>query len=151
MGAISLVATRQHPQVTMVSQSSVSSAAGDWQSKVAEKRASCHKAIPEAWALPRSLLATLPKPSDLMHTKVDLISMDIPRRSGILTERELEITESYNVASLLKSLASGEFTSSEVTLAFSKRAAIAQQLVRPMPKKKNPPVASHYRRLGRLS
>lgn len=75
-------------------------------------------------------MSTLPKQEELCKTKVDLIALDVPRRSGILTDRELEITESHNLASLLKGLASGDLTSSEVTLAFSKRAAIAQQLVR---------------------
>ncbi|KAH7140409.1 amidase signature domain-containing protein [Dactylonectria estremocensis] len=107
---------------------SLSSAAGDWQSKVAEKRVSCQKAIPQAWTLPTSILESLPASTDLAKTKINLMSLDIPRRSGILTERELEITESFNVPSLLEGLASGKLTSLEVTLAYSKRAAIAQQL-----------------------
>lgn len=108
---------------------SSSSTSEDWQRKVAKKRQDRQKAIPEAWALPLSLLDSLPRLSDLSKNPVNLISLDLPRRSGILSERELEITESHNVSSLLQGLASGHFTSSEVTLAFSKRAAIAQQLV----------------------
>jgi amidase len=122
----------------MALQSSVSASAADWQSKVAEKRASCQKAIPEAWTLPHSLLESLPLPSYLSKTKVNLVSLDIPRRSGILTERELEITGSYNVPCLLEDIASGKLTAYEVTLAFSKRAAIAQQLVSLFPKASPP-------------
>ncbi|KAI0454120.1 amidase [Xylaria acuta] len=112
----------------MASQLPPSTSSKNWQSRVAEKRSICQKAIPEAWNLAQSLLDTLPKRSELSQTKTNLISLDIPRRSGILTERELEITESHNVPELLESLATGRFTSAEVTLAFSKRAAIAQQL-----------------------
>ncbi|KAH6962193.1 fatty-acid amide hydrolase [Ilyonectria sp. MPI-CAGE-AT-0026] len=112
----------------MASQSSITSSSGDWETRAAEKRASCHKAIPEAWILPSSLLETLPDRSELSKTKTNLMSLEILRCSGILTERELQITESYTVSELLESLASGKLTSSEVTLAFSKRAAIAQQL-----------------------
>lgn len=115
--------------VTMASQSSTSASPTDWQTKVAKKRANCKGAIPEGWKLPNSVLELLPELSDLPSTKVNLIELNIPRRSGILTEKELEITESYDVSGLLKRLSSGELTSSEVTLAFSKRAAIAQQLV----------------------
>lgn len=46
----------------------------------------------------------------------------------MLTEKELRITEAYDVRHLLKALASGELTSVDVTVAFCKRAAIAQQL-----------------------
>jgi amidase len=41
----------------------------------------------------------------------------------------LIITESYDARRLLRQLATGQLTSVEVTEAFSKRAAIAQQLV----------------------
>lgn len=116
--------------MAMASHYSVSESAGDWQSKVADKRARCQQAIPEAWNLSESLLKSLPERSNLWKTNTNLMSLDIPRRSGILTERELKITETYKVSALLEGLASGELTSSEVTLAFSKRAAIAQQLVR---------------------
>ncbi|KAI1735678.1 amidase [Xylaria scruposa] len=112
----------------MASQVSPSTSTKDWQRRAAEKRSSCQKAIPKAWVLAESLLDTLQGQSELSKTKTNLIALDIPRRSGILTKRELEITESYNVSSLLQGLASGRFTSAEVTLAFSKRAAIAQQL-----------------------
>lgn len=57
--------------------------------------------------------------------------LDVPRRSGILSERELHITEGYDVRGLLAGLAGGEMTAVEVTAAFSKRAAVAQQVVRP--------------------
>ncbi|VUC36747.1 unnamed protein product [Clonostachys rosea] len=109
-----------HPQT--------SPAINSWQAKAADKRAVCQEAIPKDWILPQSILETLPAKADLPKAKVNLIDLDIPRRSGILTEREIEITESFTTSQLLEGLASGKFTSYEVTLAFSKRAAIAQQL-----------------------
>ncbi|KAI0401086.1 amidase signature domain-containing protein [Xylaria palmicola] len=112
----------------MTSQQSPSTPVHNWQARVAEKRSNCRKSIPEAWILPQSLLDTLPNLSELPSTRTNLISLDIPRRSGILTETELEITESYSVSGLLEALAIGKLTATEVTSAFSKRAAMAQQL-----------------------
>ncbi|KAH8901776.1 amidase [Thozetella sp. PMI_491] len=100
-----------------------------WEVKAAEKRARCRQALPEAWLLPPSFLETLPNIATLHKLKIDLMSLDIPRHSGIMTEREIQITESYTLSALLENLASGKLTSLEVTLAFSKRATIAQQLV----------------------
>ncbi|KAL1793520.1 hypothetical protein ACET3X_008502 [Alternaria dauci] len=57
------------------------------------------------------------------------MEMDIPRKSGILDEKELDITEKFTVEELLQQLRMGVLSSLEVTIAFSKRAAIAQQLL----------------------
>lgn len=99
-----------------------------WQVRAARKRSACERLIPQAWKLPSVLLQGLTHP--LEASKNNLVALDIPRRSGILTEQELRITEAYDVRHLLQALASGELTSLEVTLAFCKRAAIAQQLAR---------------------
>lgn len=58
--------------------------------------------------------------------------MDVPLRYGLLTPKELEITEVIDVQTLLNKLHSAEWSSVEVTTAFYKRAIIAQQLVRPL-------------------
>lgn len=97
-----------------------------WQVRTAEKRSQRDRLIPPAWQLPSALVRGLAHP--LEASKNNLIELDIPRRSGILTDKELRITESYDVPGLLKSLASGELSSLEVVVAFCKRAAIAQQL-----------------------
>ncbi|KAM6530202.1 hypothetical protein FALCPG4_008326 [Fusarium falciforme] len=97
-----------------------------WEARAAEKRARCADAIPKPWRLPSSVRDTLKTP--LETRKNDLISLDIPRRSGILTDLELDITEHYDVSDLLAKLADGSFTAVQVVTAFSKRAAIAQQL-----------------------
>jgi len=101
---------------------------GSWQVRAAKKRQQSLEAIPKAWRLPDSILQMLDMPLESQPNK--LIDLDIPRRSGLLSERELEITEQYTVAELLAQLSSGALTSLEVTVAFAKRAAIAQQLVR---------------------
>lgn len=72
--------------------------------------------IPSAW-----LLKTLPYPDTL-----DVRS--IPRASGILTTHELDITEKYDATALAEAIRSRALTSEEVTIAFCKRAAIAQQV-----------------------
>jgi amidase len=54
--------------------------------------------------------------------------LDIPQRCGILSGRELEITEKYDATDLLGMMSRGEIKSREVTEAFCKRAAIAHQV-----------------------
>jgi Asp-tRNA(Asn)/Glu-tRNA(Gln) amidotransferase A subunit family amidase len=54
--------------------------------------------------------------------------LDIPAKCGILSAREIDITEGYDATALLQKLASKELSAVEVTTAFCKRAAIAQQL-----------------------
>ncbi|BEI86477.1 hypothetical protein CcaverHIS002_0607640 [Cutaneotrichosporon cavernicola] len=53
--------------------------------------------------------------------------MDVPRSCGILTARELEITETPAV-DLVDAMVGRKYTSEEVTTAFCKRAAIAHQV-----------------------
>ena len=55
--------------------------------------------------------------------------LDVPRTCGILTEKELDITENYDATALVEKMAKGEFKSVEVVTAFCKRAAVAQQCV----------------------
>ncbi|KAH8649975.1 amidase signature domain-containing protein [Xylariales sp. PMI_506] len=97
-----------------------------WEVRAAGKRNACLEKMPTQWMLPESTWDSLPTP--LAKHKVNLIELDIVRRSGILSERELDITTNYSVAKLLELLATGELTSVETTVAFSKRAAIAGQL-----------------------
>ncbi|CAI7623513.1 unnamed protein product [Penicillium bialowiezense] len=98
-----------------------------WQERAANKRLECANKIPEEWKIPAQLLADLESP--LSDKKNDLIRAQTIRKSGILTDRELAITEDYQVAGLIAALADGSLTAAEVTLAYSKRAAVAQQLV----------------------
>ena len=53
---------------------------------------------------------------------------EIPRECGLLTERELQITEDYDAVALAEALAQKTYTAVEVATAFCKRAVIAHQL-----------------------
>ncbi|KAH7553089.1 hypothetical protein BM1_08062 [Bipolaris maydis] len=111
----------------MAASTTTATTTSSWESAVAAKQQSCRDKLPKEWLLPSSILQTLQTPLEDHPNRVN--DMDIPRKSGILTEKELDITEKYNVAQLLSKLKSGEFSALDVTLAFSKRAAIAQQLL----------------------
>lgn len=87
-----------------------------WQQKAAAKRAASLNQIPNDWRLPDA-----PRPKDVRS---------IPATCGILTPRELIITEEDEADVLLKRIAAAEWSAEEVALAYCKRAAIAQQLVR---------------------
>ncbi|TAQ89074.1 hypothetical protein B7494_g2587 [Chlorociboria aeruginascens] len=87
-----------------------------WQVIAQRKQAERQSRIPEEW-----LLSNLPSPSTLNV-------LSIPRTSSILTSQELSITENYDATSLAETLRAGKLTAVEVTIAFCKRAAIAQQL-----------------------
>ncbi|KAL2841028.1 amidase signature domain-containing protein [Aspergillus pseudoustus] len=93
----------------------------DWQTLVARKRKQLGAQAPAEWHLSDTFLASIP-PSGR------LIEDDVVRRSGMLTDIELDITEHYSATELLSKLASGAVSSIQVTTAFCKRAAIANQL-----------------------
>lgn len=56
--------------------------------------------------------------------------LDVPRHCGILTDREIQITEASDAVDVVETISSGKYSAREVAVAFCKRAAIAQQLVR---------------------
>lgn len=87
-----------------------------WKDIARRKQAERTSRIPSEW-----LLKSPPS-----STTLDV--RDIPRTSGILTSRELEITENHDATSLAEAIRFRKYTSEEVTIAFCKRAAIAQQL-----------------------
>jgi hypothetical protein len=91
----------------------------NWQELAADKRRECRQQIPREWTLG----------DDLLPLPLRLLEFDLPRRSGIMSELELDLTESYTAVQLLVKLASGQISSLAVTTAFCKRAAIAQQAV----------------------
>lgn len=98
----------------------------DWQSKVSRKQQERRNAIPKEWHVSQQVFDLLKFPLD--KNPNHLIELGVMKKAGILSDREFSITEDHAVPDLLAKLASGELTSVEVTTAFSKRAAIAQQL-----------------------
>lgn len=87
-----------------------------WQEIALEQQEIRDSQIPKEW-----ILDSLP---DESVANV----MNVPYTCGLMTERELELTEK-DATDLLAMMAKGELKSYDLTLAFCKRAAIAQQLV----------------------
>ncbi|KAA8643888.1 uncharacterized protein ATNIH1004_008084 [Aspergillus tanneri] len=101
---------------------------------VRRKQAQLKSGIPAEWRLPAHLI-----PGDMLsladsitnakqYQRVNVI--DIPRNSGLLTPKDLEITENFDVCRLLSQIAEGKSSAEEVVRGFSKRAAIAHQVTR---------------------
>jgi amidase len=107
----------------------------DWQILSAQKRAALYETIPKEWRLPESTLTQIhgtASPTDPLTPASSFpatSAIEIPKSCGILTEREIDLTENYDATELVQKMIKKEATSEEVTLAFSKRAAIAQQCV----------------------
>jgi amidase len=89
-----------------------------WEEKSAYAKKLQEESIPKQWLLPEDKLPPAGQ------TNV----INVPKESGALTTKELEITESTATA-LAKQIAAGALTSEEVVTAFLKRAVIGQQLV----------------------
>ncbi|ODV85727.1 hypothetical protein CANARDRAFT_22522 [[Candida] arabinofermentans NRRL YB-2248] len=87
-------------------------------SKAKEKRESVSALLPKEWLVSQSFLP------DIENANV----LKIHDACGIMTLKEIAITETKTIPDLLKAIHSGELTSFEVTVAFCKRAAISQQL-----------------------
>ncbi|CAI7572649.1 unnamed protein product [Penicillium glandicola] len=88
-----------------------------WESIAATKRQALKDSIPAEWVIPAGIFP----PKDQLDVTT------FPRESGFFTERELEITSTSAIV-ILSHLSSGSWTSEEVTKAFCKTAASAQQL-----------------------
>lgn len=95
------------------------SAAGEakmpkWQEVAARRKEEINSGISQFFA-----------PAELLK---DQNSITLPQKSGILSERELELT-GLTATKLLPLIHNGTYTAVEVTTAFCKRAAIAHQAV----------------------
>jgi amidase len=90
--------------------------AQDWQKTASTAQESLLNSIPAAWRLPQ--------PLDNSLTDV----RSVPRTCGLLTEKQLDITE-LTASALVALLRDGKLSSVEVTEAFCGRAAIAHQCV----------------------
>ncbi|KAJ5824141.1 Amidase [Penicillium robsamsonii] len=94
----------------------------NWQDLVAAKRHECEQKIPQKWVLSAENVA-------LAQESPRLLDIELPRRCGLLSDVELDLTENYTASQLLAKLGSGQTSSLAVTTAFCKRAAIAQQVI----------------------
>jgi amidase len=91
-----------------------------WETIASQKRDALKASIPTEWVIPADIL-----PPD---TQADVTGF--PKESGWFTERELEIT-STPAPQILLNIATGSWSSEEVTRVFCKAAAAAHQLVYP--------------------
>ena len=87
-----------------------------WQQMCAERKQKQLDSIPKEWIVS---VPTDPKQS----------VVGFPAKCGLLTSLEIEITETVDIDVLLGKLATGVWSSVQVTTAFYKRAIVAQQLV----------------------
>jgi len=86
-----------------------------WQELVSEKKSRQNASIPKEWLI-------TPPTDDVLDVT------DVPVKCGLLSAHELEITEVSEIAVLLNKIATGEWSSVQVTKAFSKRAIVAHQV-----------------------
>ena len=89
-----------------------------WETIAAQKRHALRDSIPADWVIP----------SDILPPDNQLDVTTFPKQSGWFTKRELEIT-STPATQILVNIATGLWTSEEVTRTFCKAAAAAHQLV----------------------
>jgi amidase len=91
-----------------------------WEKVAAGKRAVLAESIPSEYRIPQDKIPP--------ESQLDVTTW--PKESGWFTTKELEITES-TASHILKKIASKAWSAEDVTVAFCKRAAAAQQLVWP--------------------
>jgi amidase len=81
-----------------------------WQTIADKKQAEQAARIPKEWLLPASY-----------RQNGDMTNLtDLPRKCGMLSKRELELTEQYDATELLSLLRTGRLKSREVVEAFCK-------------------------------
>lgn len=72
-----------------------------WQTLSAAKRAANAAKIPQEWRLSPTILSKI-------SPKAEFGVLDVPRTSGVLTEKEIQLTEQYDASALLDLMAKGE-------------------------------------------
>ncbi|KAJ0329695.1 hypothetical protein COL922a_012791 [Colletotrichum nupharicola] len=99
----------------------------EWEVIASRHREKQQASIPQEWVLSDQKLQELRGAGTPKEGQLN--ALDVARKSGLFTNSELEITESYSAKELLGKIHAGKLTSEEVTVAFCKRAALAQQLI----------------------
>lgn len=99
----------------------------DWKTPAAAHRQKQLDAIPSEWLLTEQQIQALSGSGTKDSGR--LVKLQVARKAGILSERELDITENYTATQLRDQIALGQLKSVDVTVALAKRAAIAQQFV----------------------
>ncbi|GKZ21419.1 hypothetical protein AbraCBS73388_007104 [Aspergillus brasiliensis] len=89
-----------------------------WELQAQKARDNLQGSIPKQWLLPAHKLPS----ADLKNVE------DFPRKSGLLSARELSITD-MSAATLVQNMGTGKFTAEEVVVAFLKRSVLGHQLL----------------------
>ena len=89
-----------------------------WKERAKSRKLQQENEIPKEWRIQTPPLSI-----------ENLNILDVPKNCGLLTPREIVITETDDIEITLRKLGSGEWSSFEVTTAYYKRAIIAHQLV----------------------
>ncbi|RDW59861.1 fatty-acid amide hydrolase [Coleophoma cylindrospora] len=89
-----------------------------WQEDIKECQSIQENSVNKEWLLP----------ADKVPSAEQLNVIDVPKTCGLLTAKELEITET-SAGDMVKKMAAGEWTATEVVTSFLKRATIGQQLL----------------------
>lgn len=90
-----------------------------WELQARKAKDILENSIPKQWLLPKDKLPPTDEKSVL----------DFPRKSGLLTERELDTTE-LSATALVAEIGAGKLSAEEVVVAFLKRSVLGHQLVR---------------------
>ncbi|OJZ84226.1 hypothetical protein ASPFODRAFT_673098 [Aspergillus luchuensis CBS 106.47] len=89
-----------------------------WELQAQKAKDILQQSIPKQWLLPAHKLPS----ADLKNVE------DFPRKSGLLSARELIITD-MSAATLVQNMGAGKLTAEEVVVAFLKRAVLGHQLL----------------------
>jgi hypothetical protein len=91
----------------------------NWQIQAQKGKDLLERSVPKQWLVPADQLPPVTQKN----------VTDFPRKSGLLTDRELGITE-LSATELTSGMGKGELTAEEVVVAFLKRSVLGHQLVR---------------------
>lgn len=91
--------------------------AKDYRSIAAEKQRQRQNKIPKEWLI------------DTERYKDTTNLLQVPTSCGVLDDVECQITSDHDATALLEKIQGGVWSAEQVIVAFSKRAAIAHQLV----------------------
>ncbi|KAJ9197293.1 fatty-acid amide hydrolase [Paecilomyces variotii] len=89
-----------------------------WEEEANKCKEILANSVPKQWMVPE----------DKLPPAEELNVIDFPRKSGLLTDKELSITE-MSATALVAAMSKGELTAEEVVVAFLKRATIGHQLL----------------------
>lgn len=101
----------------------------DWKTLASAHASKQLSSIPSDWILDGAKLREISGAGT--SREGHLVELDAARKSGLLSEEEITITQDFSATSILEHIRDQKFSAEEVTLAFCKRAALAQQLVSP--------------------